>query len=85
MLFDLHGDPSTDEFHYLMDVWKHYMLIRGLTEEEREVFVERIGSGCHFVPRERVMDLVAGAGFDEVVQFFRGLLYGGWIARKRPA
>ncbi len=81
-MVDLYGDSSTSEFQYLLEVWKRYMLIRGLSPGEREVFLERLGTGCHFVPKARILELLADAGFDDVIQFYRGLLYGGWIARK---
>ena len=82
VMVDLYGDSSTSEFQYLLEVWKRYMLVRGLSPEEREVFLERLGTGCHFVPKARILELLAEAGFDDVIQFYRGLLYGGWIARK---
>lgn len=82
VMVDLHGDASTGEFAYLFEAWKRYMPIRGLTAEEREVFLERVGTGCHFVPEARIMELLASGGFGDVIQFYRGLLYGGWIARR---
>jgi len=82
VMVDLYGDSSTPEFECLLEVWRRYMLIRGLLPEEREVFLERLRTGCHFVPKARILELLADAGFDDVIQFYRGLLYGGWIARK---
>ncbi len=83
-MMDLHGDSSTSEFQYLLEVWKRYMLIRGLTPEEREVFLKRVGTGCHFVPKARILELLADAGFGDVIQFSRGLKGGSPGRREQP-
>ena len=79
VLFDLHGDPSSMEFEILLNAWKAFMLIRGMSQEERSVFVRRLDEGMHYVPESRILDLLAEAGFKDVTRFCSAFLYGGWV------
>ena len=82
VLFELHGDPGSEEHERYMPAWRRFWKIRGLTEAERSEFAERIRQGIHFATPERVVELARGAGFTEARRFFKGLLYGGWTFRR---
>ncbi len=82
VLFDLHGDPGSEEHERYMPAWKRYWKIRGMTAEEEAAFGERIRHGIHFAPAERVLELAGDAGFTDPQRFFKGMLYGGWIFRR---
>lgn len=83
ILFDLHGDPASDEFDRLDEAWAAYMSVRGMPEADRAVFRRRLAEGIHYVPEERILQLLLDAGFAPPVRFFRAFLYGGWIAERR--
>ena len=82
VLFDLHGDPGSEEHERYMPAWQRYWKIRGMTSEEEAAFGERIRRGIHFAPAERVLALAADAGFGDPQRFFKGMLYGGWTFRR---
>ncbi len=82
VLFDLHGDPGSEEHDRYMPAWRRYWRIRGMTAEEAAAFDERIRHGIHFAPAERVVALARDAGFTDPQRFFKGLLYGGWTFRR---
>ena len=82
VMVDLHGDPDTAEFERLMAGWQMFMLLRGLSTEEREVFLNRLSAGMHYVPESRVLELLREAGFGDITQFYKAFLYGGWVARR---
>lgn len=82
VLFDLHGDRSTHECREQYAAWQAYWKIRGMSREEIEAFQAQIEAGIHWIPESRVLELLAETGFEDVQLFFRGLLYGGWIARR---
>ena len=82
VVVDLHGDPNTEAFERLMDGWREFMLLRGLTIEERDVFLGRLSRGLHYVPATRIMELLHESGFTNIVQFYSAFLYGGWVATR---
>lgn len=82
VLFDLHGDPGSEEHERYMPAWRRYWKIRGMSEAERSDFEERIRQGIHFATPERVVELAREAGFTQPRRFFQSLLYGGWTFRR---
>ncbi len=82
VLFDLHGDPGSEEHERYMPAWRRYWRIRGMTQEEIAAFDERIRHGIHFAPPGRVLELARDAGFTDPQRFFKGMLYGGWTFRR---
>ena len=82
VLFDLHGDPGSEEHERYMPAWERYWRIRGMSADEMAAFQERIRHGIHFAPPERVVDLAREAGFVESRRFYKSLLYGGWTFRR---
>ena len=82
VLFDLHGDPGSDEHERYMPAWERYWRVRGMTEDEAHAFRDRIRSGIQFAPPERVVQIATECGFVKPRRFFKGLLYGGWTFRR---
>ncbi len=82
VLFDLHGDPADANHRRSMAAWERYWALRGMRSDDTDAFRARIASGIHFAPAERLVALARAAGFGESMQFFRSLLYGGWIFRR---
>ena len=82
-MVDLHGDPNSAGFRRLMSGWQEFMLLRGLSIEERAVFLDRLTEGMHYVPATRILELLNEAGFANVIRFYSAFLYGGWVAGRR--
>ena len=82
VLFDLHGDPGSEEHERYMPAWERYWKIRGMSAEEMAAFQERIRRGIHFAPAARVVELAREAGFTEPRRFYKSLSYGGWTFRR---
>ncbi len=82
VLFDLHGDPGSEEHERYMPAWERYWAVRGMSPADADVFRERIQSGIHFAPPERVVALARKAGLVEAQRFYKSLLYGGWTFRR---
>ena len=78
VLFDLHGDPGSEEHERYMPAWRRYWTIRGMTPEEERDFEGRIRDGIHFAPASRIIELARAAGFTEPRRFYKSMLYGGW-------
>ena len=77
VLFDLHGDPGSEEHERYMPAWRRFWTIRGMTPEEERDFEGRIRDGIHFAPASRIIELAREAGFAEPRRFYKSMLYGG--------
>lgn len=82
-LFDLHGEPGTPAFRMLSGAWSDFIEQRGLTGSEKVSFLTRIEQGIVYVPEDRILEICERAGLELQHRYFGGLLYGGWIFRRR--
>ena len=82
VMVDLHGEPASPEFRRLMSGWEEFMLLRGLTMDERAVFLDRLSEGMYYVPVTRIHALLSEEGLGRIVEFYRAFLYGGWVASR---
>jgi tRNA (cmo5U34)-methyltransferase len=81
ILFDLHGTRTDPEYDEQYAAWRAYWRIQGMNEEDRAAFQAKIDMGIRWIPESRIFELLKATSFVDVRRFFRGLLYGGWIAR----
>lgn len=83
VLVDSHGDTGSSEFAAEFEAWMRYLTLRGMSGEEHEHYRMQVTASCHFVPEARIRALLADAGFAGPRLFYRGYVFGGWIARLR--
>lgn len=79
-LVDGHGDIASAEFRQTFEAWMRYLILRGMTPEELEQYRARVAGSVHWVPESRIRALLTEAGFGPARQFYRGYVFGGWIA-----
>ncbi|MYA33659.1 MAG: class I SAM-dependent methyltransferase [Gemmatimonadales bacterium] len=82
LLFELHGDRNGPRFDELFAAWSRYWETQGMGAAERAAFRARIDEGIHWVSEARILELLAGAGFEDAWRYYRALLYGAWISRR---
>lgn len=82
VLFDLHGDPGSEEHDVHMAAWRRYWTLMGMVPAELPAFEQRIRDGIHFASAERAVALARAAGFESPRRFYKSLLYGGWTFRR---
>lgn len=82
VLFDLHGDPGSEEHDVHMVAWRRYWTLMGMAPAELPAFDQRIRDGIHFASAERTTALALAAGFESPCRFYKSLLYGGWTFRR---
>ncbi len=82
LLFELHGDRDGPRFDELFAAWSRYWEIQGMGETERAAFRAKIEEGIHWASETRILELLAGAGFEDAWRYYRALLYGAWISRR---
>ena len=82
VLFDVHGDPASEEFARYMPAWRRFWSLRGMDEAACSQFDQRIRDGIHFVSPARILELAREAGFTSPRMFYKSLLYGGWTFRR---
>lgn len=82
ILADLHGAPGTAGFRHLTAVWRAWQLDAGIPPDDVDKGFARIVKDIHFVPEERLAELLENAGFGVPQRFWGGLLFGGWVVRR---
>jgi tRNA (cmo5U34)-methyltransferase len=83
VLVDGHGDAGSPEFAAEFEAWMRYLTLRGMSAEEHEGYRGQVTASCHFVPEARIRALLTEAGFTGPRIFYRGYIFGGWVARLR--
>ena len=82
VLADLHADVKGSRFNRFLDHWRNWQLAAGMPEEQVEKGFRTLIRDVAFVPEERILELLHGAGFKTVEPFFGAYLFGAWIAWK---
>jgi tRNA (cmo5U34)-methyltransferase len=77
------GDTGSPEFAAEFEAWMRYLTLRGMSAEEHKGYREQVTASCHFVPEPRIRALLSEAGFTGPRIFYRGYIFGGWVARLR--
>jgi tRNA (cmo5U34)-methyltransferase len=82
ILVDMFGEKNTVLFEQLVSIWRLYSQGIGLDSEIIEKREQTMRESIHPIPEARVIELLQKAGFGNVVRFYTGLIFGGWIATK---
>jgi tRNA (cmo5U34)-methyltransferase len=82
VLMDAHCDLSAPGSKLFLEAWKHQQNLAGVKWEEVESGMKERMKAIHFVPSERIEQLLAEAGFHRIQRFFQNFMLGGWIAFK---
>jgi tRNA (cmo5U34)-methyltransferase len=82
ILVDMFGEKNTALFEQLVSIWRLYSQGIGLNSEILEQREQALRESIHPIPEPRVLELLQQAGFGNTMQFYTGLIFGGWIATK---
>ncbi len=82
ILADLHAEKDSPKLDRFIEAWKARQSTTGITAEDLEKMFDDIHENIHFVPEERIVELLEEAGFTETHRFYNAMLFGGWVARK---
>ena len=81
-LVDSHGEAGTPAFDEMMEAWMRFARYHGVSEEEEALYREQVRDGVYNVPAGRVTELLGEAGFRKPSQFYRALVFGGWVTER---
>lgn len=81
-LVDSHGNSGTPAFDRMMEAWMRFARYHGVSKEEEALYREQVRDGVFNVSEERVTELLRDAGFGTPSQFYRALVFGGWVAQR---
>ena len=81
-VFDVCGDPQSQEFEYGKRAWKRFMDYRGKPATETESITDAAVNELHIISEERLLELLREAGFKPTACFYNAFAYRGWIAVK---
>lgn len=81
VLSSMYGDPESEEFETLFSLWKAYWLDTTKLSEEEIDEMEKTVRKVSFIPEEKIIEMLAEAGFGHIAKFFTTNMFGGWICR----
>lgn len=79
---DMFGDRSSAAFALLLAAWKNRFSRSKADPKDVEAAFSRMENDVSTLPEQTVLALVQSAGFSLPVPFWRGLVFGGWIAKR---
>lgn len=79
---DMFGDRSSAAFAQLLAAWRTRFARSGADPKEIEAAFSRMESDVSTIPESVLLGLVQSAGFSLPVPFWRGLVFGGWTAKR---
>lgn len=82
VLADAYGADGTPGFARLMEAWMRYARAHGVTDAEERQYRQQLADGVHFVDERRLLALFGEAGFRNPAQFYRALVFGGWVMER---
>jgi len=82
VLMDANGDLNAPESELMIEAWKQQQVLAGVKLEEVESSMKESVKSIHFVPSQRIEQLLAEVGFHRIQRFFQNFMLGGWIAFK---
>lgn len=82
ILADAYGDETSEQYTNFVAVWKRWQLSSSLPSDNTEELFRRFPARFHFIPEERILELLSEAGFVDIKPFYSALLFGGWIAHR---
>lgn len=82
VMIDLHGDRGAAQFAATDRAWRRFIRLHGIPDARIDEFFRQLDAGIHWVPEDRILTLLAEAGFGAADRFFHALHYGGWVARR---
>lgn len=82
IIVDLCGNKNTSEFDLLFHAWEQRQLDMASDKDEVKKRFSQIRSDINYIPEERTFQLLSGAGFSNIMSFYRAFLFCGWVAKK---
>lgn len=80
ILVDGCGARGTPQFEADWNGWMQFIRGKGLTGTELDAYRRQVEAGVHFVPATRIVELLRASGFEQIRQFYRAFVFGGWTA-----
>jgi tRNA (cmo5U34)-methyltransferase len=80
ILIDSCGEAGSVQVTQWLDIYRHYLMQKGISVQQIEERIPQILQNLHLVPEERLVALLIQVGFKSIERFYQGLLGRGWLA-----
>ena len=80
VLVDIFGQK--DAFLHNLSLLRSFLLEKGIDENVVKQGINHIQNDIHYVPEERLLELLKLSGFRNTKRFLQNLIFGGWITEK---
>ena len=85
VLADMFGDRETPEYKNQETVWRNLQISAGADPKDVDNNIRRAARDTHPIGEHRLSELLDESGFEAITPFFRSLMFGGWLTRKKFA
>jgi tRNA (cmo5U34)-methyltransferase len=79
---DLVGNRSQPSFEKFGKAWRTFNIYNGRDPDELDESFRRSGQVVSFIPEVDYCRMLEETGFEDISQFYRGLLFCGWVCRR---
>jgi len=84
ILASLVGEVNSPQFEQYFHAWETYLLSLHHPKTEQIIHnLKQLRTATHFVPEERIVELLDQAGFENISRFYTTWLFGGWVAVRK--
>ena len=83
VLADMFGERDGPEFKAQEGVWRSMQIAAGVDPEDVDKSIRHAAKDTYPISENRLCQLLDGAGFEPPTPFFRSLMFGGWVTRKK--
>jgi len=85
VLGDMFGNRSSPQFKDQETIWRNMQIAAGVEADVVDKSIRHAAKDTYPISENRLCELLDEAGFEDISPFFRSLMFGGWLARKRGA
>ncbi|NQV85179.1 MAG: class I SAM-dependent methyltransferase [Rhodospirillales bacterium] len=85
ILADMFGDRDSAAYKDQDAVWRNMQIKGGAEPEDVDDNIRRAAKDTYPIGEPRLSELLREAGLTTMTPFFRSLMFGGWLARKKTA
>jgi tRNA (cmo5U34)-methyltransferase len=83
ILADMFGDRDSPEYKDQETVWRNLQITAGIDTQDVDKSIRHAAKDTYPITEHRLSELLDESGFEAITPFFRSLMFGGWLARKK--
>jgi tRNA (cmo5U34)-methyltransferase len=83
VLADMFGNRDSPEYKDQETNWRNLQITAGIDPQDVDKSIRHAAKDTYPITEYRLSELLDESGFEVITPFFRSLMFGGWLARKK--